>query len=130
MSHDTTRLMQSLGHQSRCTHASQIAGVEADVHQSFLVSDQEILDQAFFFHLQLSGIVSHLFEHAADDRQVDLVGLDDLVAAAFEVGLEPLLAVVEVGVLVFDHALGDLAGEGISNRDIDVVSRDREGFDH
>ena len=34
-----------------------------------------------------------------------------------------------MGVLVLHHTLGDLAGEGISNRDIDVICGDREGFD-
>ena len=35
-----------------------------------------------------------------------------------------------MGVLILDHTLGDLAGEGISNRDINVIGGDGEGFDH
>ena len=34
-----------------------------------------------------------------------------------------------MGVFVFDHSLGDLAGEGIGDRNIDVVSGNREGLD-
>ena len=34
-----------------------------------------------------------------------------------------------MGVFVLDNSLSDLASEGISNRNIDVISRNREGFD-
>ena len=94
-----------------------------------MIRGHEVSHQVFLIHMKDAGVLGHLLQHPPHVRKVGPVGHLQLLTGSLEVGLEPLLTVVEVSVLILHNAFRDLAGEGIGNRDVDVIGRDGKGFD-
>ena len=61
--------------------------------------------------------------------QIGAVGGLQLLTALVQMGLEPLLAVVEVSVFVLNYGFGDFTGKGIGYGNINVISGYGESLD-
>ena len=76
-----------------------------------------------------SGCIGrNLVEHGTNEWKILLVGSKKLFLTCLKIILQPDLSVVEMKIFILDNTLSNLASEGISNWNINVIGGNSKSF--